>query len=229
VRCRIFTSISLVLFASNLFGQTAKEQLNAIVRDTQKAGNRAGRITLVWWMPAEFWQAALAAAGTIPATKAQEMVDTISDVNVVAVIDGKVGGFAQVDFVPQAELEKNLSASDGQGKPLLIIPESKQSTATRNLLAVMKPITSTMMGELGKNFSFFVFEGKNKDGSRRVDPAKPGSLMLRLGGEEFRWRLPLGSLLPEKICPKCNETLPGNYIFCPFDGTPLKDRGGPKP
>ena len=229
MRRRIFISVSLVLFASSLFGQTAKEQLNAIVRDTQKPGNRAGRITLIWWMPAEFWQAALSAGGTIPAAKAQEMVDTISDVNVVAVIDGKVGGFAQVDFVSQAELEKNLSASDGQGKPLLIIPESKQSTATKNLLAVMKPITANMMGEFGKNFSFFVFEGKNKDGLRRVDPRKPGSLMLRLGGEEFRWRLPLGSLLREKICPKCNETLPGNYVFCPFDGTPLKDQGGPKP
>jgi len=202
--------------------------MNAIVRETEKIGNRAGRVTLVWWIPAEFWQAALTAAGTIPADKVKEIVGTISDINVVAVVDGKVGGLGQVEFVPQAELEKSLSAIDSQGKPLLMIPESKQSTATKNLLGMMKPMMANMMGDLGKSLSFFVFEGKNKDGSRRFDPTKPGLLVVRLSGEEFRWRLPLGSLLPEKICPKCNETLPGNYVFCPFDATLLKERDGQK-
>jgi hypothetical protein len=62
--------------------------MSAIVRETEKMGNRSGRVTLVWWIPPEFWQAALTAAGTIPADKVKEMVRTISDVNVVAVVDG---------------------------------------------------------------------------------------------------------------------------------------------
>ncbi|MEY2530331.1 MAG: hypothetical protein QOI96_416, partial [Verrucomicrobiota bacterium] len=62
----------------------------------------------------------------------------------------------------------------------------------------------------------------NKNGSRLIDPMKPGSFTVKLNNEEFRWRLPLGSLLPAKLCPKCNDTFPGNYTFCPYDGTPLK-------
>ena len=32
----------------------------------------------------------------------------------------------------------------------------------------------------------------------------------------------LGSLLPDETCPKCGEVLPGNYKFCPYDGTRLE-------
>jgi hypothetical protein len=92
------------------------------------------------------------------------------------------------------------------------------------MLAIMKPMFANMLGEFGKNVSFLAFEGKNKDGTRRVDPIKPGILTAKLNEEELRWRLPLGSLLPAKICPKCSETFPGNYGFCPFDATPLKEK-----
>ena len=223
-RTIVFAALITVTASTSLFCQTHKEQLNAIIRETQKQGNRAGRLTLVWWLPPEFWRATLSAGGTVPADKIQDMVGAISDVNVFIVVDGKSGGFGSLEYVPQAELEKNLSIVGTDGKPLALIPEAKQSGATKNLLAMMKPLMTNMLGELGKNISFFVFEGKNKSGSRLLDPMKPGSFTVRLGGEEFRWRLPLGSLLPPKICPKCNEAFPGNYAFCPFDATPLKEQ-----
>jgi len=203
--------------------QNDQEQLNALIRETQRQGSRAGRVTIVWWIPTEFWRAALGASGVIPSDKVQEMVGSVSDVNVFVVIDAKSGGFA-IDYVPETELEKNFSVSDTEGKQIARIPESKQSTAARNLLGVMKPMFSNMLGEFGKHTSFFVFEGKNKDDSRRLDPTKPGIFTARLGAEEFHWRLPLGSLLPSKVCPKCNETFPGNYAFCPFDATALKEK-----
>jgi hypothetical protein len=212
-----------LIFGHSLLAENPKEQVNGIVRETQKQGNRSGRITLVWWIPAEFWRAALRATGTVPIDRINEAVKALSDVNVFMVIDAKVGAFATMDYVPAAELQKNLSVTDTTGKPLAMIPEDKQSPGTKNLLAVMKPVIGNMLGEFGKSISFFVFEGKNKDGSRRIDPLKPGSFTARLNEETFRWRLPLGSLLPNKVCPKCQEQFPGNYSFCPFDATPLQE------
>ena len=213
-----------VLTCAPLQAQNAKTKLNDLIRETQKQGARAGRITLVWWAPPEFWRAAMAASGTVPADKIEQAVGSISDVNVFIVVDGKVGAFGSMAFDPQADIEKHLSIPDSAGKPMAAIPEAKQPGPTKSMLAIMKPIFSNMLGEFGKNCSFLVFEGKNKDGTRRVDPTKTGMLTAKLGEEEFRWRLPLGSLLTAKICPKCSETLPGNYAFCPFDATPLRDK-----
>lgn len=77
---------------------------------------------------------------------------------------------------------------------------------------------------MGKNVAFFVYEAKDKAGNRPIDPNKPGSFDVRMGEEDFHWRLPLGSLLPVRVCPKCGETFPGNYTFCPFDGVQLKEK-----
>ena len=149
-------------------------------------------------------------------------MQAISDVNIFAIADGKMGAFGAIDYSSNDELAKKLALVDTEGKPLAALTEEKQSAATRNMLAVMKPIFANMLGEFGKNISFFVYEGKAKNGSRRIDPTKQGLLVAKLNSEEFRWRLPLGSLLPERICPKCGEILPGNYNVCPFDVTPLK-------
>jgi hypothetical protein len=168
-------------------------------------------VTVVWWLVPEFWHAALAASGTVPAEKVDEMVSSIKDINVFLIVDAKIGAFGSADYVLSGDLQKNLTVIDAQDKAVGLIPSEKQSAATKNMLAIMKSVMGNMLGEFGKNLTFFVFEDKN--GSRRIDPAKPGSLIVKLNAEEFRWRLPLGSLLPQKICPKCNETFPGTYAF----------------
>lgn len=207
---------------------TPKEQFNSSTRETQKAGNCAGRLTVAWWMPPEFWKITLLASGDVPVDKIDQSVASIEDVNVFLIIDGRIGGFGAIDYTVPSDLQKNLSVVDPQGQPMALIPEGKQSTSVKNLIATMGPVFTNMLGDVGKHMSFLVFEGRSKNGARRVDPTKPGVLTARFGGEDFRWRLPLGSLSLPKICPKCSETLPGNYAFCPFDATPLTEQAGQK-
>lgn len=178
-------------------------------------------MTLVWWIPPEYWRAAFAAMATVPLDKAEEMISSIRDVNVFVVADGKIGAFGAVDYTPAQDLQKNIKLTDARNNVVPLIPEAKQSNATKSMVSVTKPILANTLGEFGKNVSLFIFEGKNKDGSRRLDPTKPGGFTVTVNGEEFRWRLPLGSLLPDKICPKCGETFPGDFAFCPFDATQL--------
>jgi hypothetical protein len=52
---------------------------------------------------------------------------------------------------------------------------------------------------------------------------------VKMGEKEFHWRLPLGSLLPPKICPKCGETFSGAYKFCPWDGSTLVEKKDQRP
>jgi len=87
---------------------------------------------------------------------------------------------------------------------------------------MIKPVIVNTLGPLGQNMHFFLFPAKNKSGRNIADAKKGGVFSVRLGEREFKWRLPLGSLLPPKICPRCGEKLSGAYKYCPYDGTPLK-------
>jgi hypothetical protein len=221
--CAIAT---LWVTTASVRAQKPQEKLHAIVRDTQKEGSRAGRVTIVWWLVPEFWRTSLAANGSLPADKIEEMVRSIQDVNIFAIIDGKVGVFGAANFLSPEEIQKTLSVTDTHNQSVAAVPESKQSKSTKAMISVMKPVFANMLGDFGKGISFFVFEGTDKSGSRRLDPTKPGSFTVKLNEEDFRWRLPLGSLLPDKICPKCHEQFRGDYAFCPFDATPLQPAAG---
>jgi hypothetical protein len=42
--------------------------------------------------------------------------------------------------------------------------------------------------------------------------------------QTYRWRTPLGSLLPVKVDAKTGEEFPGNYSFNPYTGEKLSVR-----
>ena len=88
--------------------------------------------------------------------------------------------------------------------------------------ALLKPMLSNMLGPMGKNFNFYVFPGMTKDKKLIANAKAESNFTVQNGEEAFKWRLPLGSLLPPKTCAKCGEKLNGAFKFCPYDGTPLK-------
>ena len=44
---------------------------------------------------------------------------------------------------------------------------------------------------------------------------------MTLGDATYRWRLPLGSLLPPRYDAKTGEKFSGNYLYSPFTGKEL--------
>jgi len=86
---------------------------------------------------------------------------------------------------------------------------------------MMRPVFSNMLGSLGLHLAFLVFPAADKQGVRTVEPTKDGTFVVRVGPQEFRYRLPLGSLLPPAIDQRTGETFPGNYHFNPYTGNKL--------
>ena len=80
------------------------------------------------------------------------------------------------------------------------------------------------MGQLGKNFHFVLFPATNKERLPIMEAKKEGRFSLNLGGDNLRWRLPLGSLLPQKVCPIDGEELSGAWKYCPWHGALLKTK-----
>ena len=68
-----------------------------------------------------------------------------------------------------------------------------------------------------------LFPAYGNDGIRIADAKEEGSFTVELiGGEAFTWRLPLGSVLPPKVCPVDGEQMSGVWTYCPRHGAELE-------
>jgi len=197
--------------------------MSALVSETQKMSRDNNKISLVWWIPQEFWKASLSETAGVTKDQAEEFLKVFRPYMIVAVVEGSMGPFAGAKFSPEAQVRARLVLRDKEGNAYSPIADDKVEADLKNVLAAMKPILSNMLGPLGQNIHFFVFPAQNKAGQTIADPQKEGSLLIKLGDEEYKWRLPLGSLLPAKTCTSCREELNGAYKFCPWCGTKLPE------
>lgn len=90
---------------------------------------------------------------------------------------------------------------------------------------MIKPLLASAVGPLGQNLHFYLFPMTNREGLPILEAKKEGGFSLDFGGESFKWNLPIGALLPPKICPVDGEELNGGWKYCPWHGQQLK----PKP
>jgi hypothetical protein len=201
--------------------QANQVDLNALTAETQKMHPDADRMTLVWWVPGEFWEATLAQDPTTTKAQAAQFMEILSPYTLVVVVDGKVGPLGGVTYKTEETIRETIRLVDGQGTAYRPLGKEKIGADTRNLLAVMKPILSNMMGQMGENMNFILFPAKSKTGLKIVEAGKEGSFTVKLGESDFVWRLPLGALLPAKICPVDGERLNGAWKFCPWHGDRL--------
>jgi hypothetical protein len=139
----------------------------------------------------------------------------------MAVVEGKVDAMGNITYSSEPDIRSKLQLIDSHGNRYLPLSEDGINISTKSFLAMMKPMLANILGPMGQNMYFYTFVAKDKNGVDIADPRKEGSFSVRLGDKDFKWDLPLSSLVPEKICPICKRKLNGTYKYCPFDGTPL--------
>ena len=94
---------------------------------------------------------------------------------------------------------------------------------------MMRPVLSNMLGPMGENMRFFLFPAVDGSGTEIANPTSQNHFAVQLGDHHFRWRLPLGSLLPPKACPDDGQVLNGAWNYCPWHGTKLKPQAASAP
>lgn len=195
--------------------------INALLHETQKMSQKVNEMTLVWWIPEVFWRLSSAQDPTITETQVEELIKILRPYTLIVVVDGKMGPLGRITYRPEAAIRANIQIKDSEGTYYRPLSEDKVGADTRNLLSIMKPIFVNMSGPMGQNAHLFLFPARNKKGWKIADAKQMGGFSIKLGEKEFRWRLPLGSLLPPKICLKCRENCSGAWNFCPWCGTRL--------
>jgi TonB family protein len=204
--------------------QDQKPDVTEILRETVQASNEAGGLISVLWLPEEFWKATMAANPSLTPAQLEMFLKAVHSYFIVGVSSGKVGPDGAITYRTEAEVRGLVQLKDNEGSIYKPLPEDKPDPIVRACLILMAPSMAKTAGAFGENFHFYVFPGSRNDGTRICDPLKEGACEVDLGERAFKWRLPLGSLLPKQKCPVCGETLSGAHKFCPYDGAKLVGR-----
>jgi cyclophilin family peptidyl-prolyl cis-trans isomerase len=208
--------------------QVDQVNLNSLVDEIFKVSPNPDAMTMVMWMPEEYWRVSNEGSG-MAKEQLEEMLAVLRPYTLIAAVDGTVGPFGGVRYVSEPTLRESIWLVDGDGNTYRPLPEKQVDPDTRNLLAMMTPIWSQLMGATGEHFVAFAFPVKDGQGHRIAEATMEGQFSVRVGQEEFSWRLPLGSLIPQKVCPVDGELMSGAWRYCPWHGVELLgvvDTGG---
>ncbi len=218
----VVSALFLSLGIKFVFAQENKVDINALIQETQKRSDKPGEMTFVWWIPEEYWQASFSQNPNMTPDQIEEFLKVFRPYTLIAVVDGTLGTYGTVTYKTETEIRSKIRIVDSQGNIYLPLSETEVGADTKSFLAMMKPMLANVLGPIGQNMYFFLFPAQNKDGQGIAEAKKEGVFLVKLGEREFRWKLPLGSLLPPKICPTCKEKVSGSYKYCPWDGTKLE-------
>jgi hypothetical protein len=203
--------------------------IEALTRDTQvqpAGGDR--HMTLVWWVPYEFWGAVLARDAGTPQASKDALLAAVKGVSVLGVVQADISTMGAFHYYPAEAIEKSLlittTDAAGKSKPLSVLKEINPDLQVA--LGVFKPILSSAMGNLGANLHFFVLDDR-ADSGRVIDPYRAGSLTVKLTKSDktplvARIETPLDSLFVPRVCPN-GRTAHVTWKFCPWNGEPLRD------
>jgi hypothetical protein len=221
----LFMVLALIfVWATIGLAQDFKADPDAFIQETSKSLTDKDEVTMMFWMPEEFWKVTDAGNPYANAAFTEEITKVFRPYIVLLVCTGKMGPFGGITYSSEETIRAAIQIRDGKGNRYRPLHEDALSADTKNFLLMIKPLFANMFGQMGQNLRAFLFPAKDEAGDKIAEAKKEGVFWVELGGKEFRWRLPLGSLFAPKICPTCVEKLSGAYKFCPWDGTKLPDK-----
>ncbi len=145
---------------------------------------------------------------------------------VVGVIRGRYDGEGRPTFESAMAIRGSVRAIDTHGTRYASILEPP--VEVRAGLGEMQRTLASGLGELGAHTTFCLFPARLADGEPLFPLNRRATLTLELAAlgplpaHRVTWRLPLASLIRDRVCPACGEAFNGAWRFCPWDGTSLE-------
>jgi hypothetical protein len=196
----------------------------AMIRDTQRTEMKDQQFTLIWWIPEQFWQLSLASNASLSKEQREDFLKRLRPFTMVMVVNAKVDTLGAFKYESEAATRKKLTLVDTDGNAHKPLPDEDINDETRALIQTMAPVLAGMLGSMGQNMRFYLFNAENEKGKPIADPESKGSMTVKLGEKQYKFRLPLGSVLPPRKCAGCNEMCSGDWKFCPWCGKKLPEQ-----
>ena len=138
------------------------------------------------------------------------------------VAEGEMGLVGMGGFKTRTDLLQSTALVVNDGARISPAPDSAIHPDLRVFLEMMKPVMKSQLGNFGDAMEAIVFRIPLTEGQDiLLSGGSKGRIRIAISGEEFAWRLPLGSLLPPAMDSETGEQFPGNFLFNPFTGRKL--------
>lgn len=229
-------AIIITVLLTTVFSQGAQKKpikdidADAFSSETMPSFKNVGdeHIASAWWIPNEFWEALFARDITTSEADKKSMMDTLSGVSLLAVVQADISSLGAFNFYSKEEIQKTMQISfvEGSGGKKRLRTMQTITPDLEILLGVFKPILGAAMGNMGNNIHFFVLNDQAKSSGRLLDPYQQGTVNISLekkNGDLMTCDLdlPLDVLFVPRKCPNGKDAhISWNY--CPWTGTALK-------
>ena len=149
-------------FSSLSLAQEQRIDINALIDETQKMSSSQDEMSMVWWLPEEFWLANFAQDPSSTPEQAQQFVKVLNPYTVLCVIDGLIGTFGGVTYHTEEFIRENIYIVDEKGTRYTPIKNKDLNADTTNFLSMMKPLFVNMLGPMGEICIFIFFRPRLK-------------------------------------------------------------------
>ncbi len=219
---RVVILCFVLSYGFSLFGQADTEiEMRDFIRESQQWSRPENKVTMVWWIPTSHWRISMANKPSISNDVKDYIENTFKDVVFVCVLDGTFDSESNFKYTDEATMRKNISIIDEKKNVYFPLTEDQMSLDIKEVSANLKPALASSLGEMGVNLSFYYFKIKDSNGKNIYNEKEKGELIINFFNKEYKWILPMISLLPPKYCPIDNDKMKGNWKYCPFHGIKL--------
>ena len=184
--------------------------------------NEGGAQYMIMWTPVEYWITALRANKGFDERTIQKVAEQLTPYTIVCAsrFRSSISG-AKIVGDDSALIAKGLKVFDPKGNVLQPIKRSQLPPTIVDMMTALKPVFAQMLGDVGESMQMSIYNNLNSDGSRMIDPTKPGAFKVVLYDKTFVYNLPLPALLPPQYCPVDNGVMEGDWKYCPYHGSKL--------
>lgn len=215
--------LCLFLIVSSTAAKAQQERyvpnLTQLIEQSQLTSEDIDKMSLIWWIPKEFWFPALTDDPSFSAIEIAEFEAIFKNYTVILAVDGVIGRFGNVAYSSAEEISANIEIYDDKSNRYTPLKEKAIPNNLKDIFGVWKPMFASMLGAMGENINFYVFQ--NNYNSEVMDASGSDQYVIKMMGEEYKFRLPLGVLFPPKTCGKCGDEFMGTYKYCPYDRNKL--------
>ena len=231
--CIAFAILTMVAAHSNAIEKKLLKDINtsSMTAETQVTakGGSENHVSLVWWIPSEFWKAVLSKDVSLAEMQKTAMIEVLANVSLVAVVQADISAMGSFKYYSKDEIGKNmvLSFVDSKGKKEKLSPLQKINPDLELVLGQFKPILESAMGNLGSNMHFYVFNDKSQTSTRILDPYQKGQIDVQLASKDKTLldasiELPLNSLFIPRKCSNGKDAHV-SWNYCHWTGQKLED------
>lgn len=223
-----------LLFTSSAFALERKSiadiDTDQLTDDTQvSAPTNSDHMNLVWWIPYEFWHATFLKDKNMAAANRNQILKSLKPYSIIAICQADISYAGAFQFYSKEEIKNHLDLMirKDDGREYKISPISNINADLKVLLDIFTPILSAAMGNMGKNFHFYVLKDISSAGIREIDPYSTSILKVGLSrrdGERIHAaiEMPLNALYVPRICSN-GKKAHVTWKYCPWTGNKLPD------